>query len=377
MSDADVARTLANEVARHPRTWRRMTTLLDRFGETQLTPQVRTRIAKALNDADLVAHPPIERVERRQSVRLTMAGAPPGAHGIRFERRVGEVDWVDLDAVHGSGAELAEPLSALAGRDLHPDHIEDLLSPDDRLTPEHVGAVWKLTTFDVRTEEPAALRIQSLELVVGDRWLVSCWHQPLQVAHGAHYEHDPGEPPELQPPATAASPTELAAAILDQLSTGYGAAVETLGAWLDQWELATYRDVIDRELLRDLRAFAGQLRHRLAALHETLEELADWPLATTRRRVQRALHALEGVIERLHSAFDLLTAHYAAAQHEQAERMQDRIALITAILLVPTLLASIAGVNTALPGKNSWLGFAGLVLLMVVSGYAALRVLRR
>ena len=88
-------------------------------------------------------------------MRLQRADAPPSEHGIRCERRINDVGWIDLDAVRGSGDELAPILSRLAGRELSPDHIEDLLSPDDRLTPEHFQAVWKLSTFDVQWEEPA------------------------------------------------------------------------------------------------------------------------------------------------------------------------------------------------------------------------------
>ena len=379
MSDQETARGLATEVAGRPRAWQRMTTILDRFGETELTPETRRRIANALSEAGLVAHPPIEHVERRQSVRLEPKDAPPTGHGIRSEKRVGDVGWIDLDAVRGSGAELAPILSELAHKPLTPEHIEDLLSPDDRLTPEHFDAVWKLTTFDVEWEEPAALRIQSIELVVGDTWLVSCWHQPLSVStDGAHYVHDPGHPRELDAPETVANPIELAAAILDQLSTGYGAAVEQLEAFLDGWELAAYRNDVEPETLRALRGFVGQFRHRLAPLEESLEELREtWPVAHVHMRVKRALKALERLALRLRSAFDLVTAHYATAQHDQSEALQDRIAWITALLIAPTFLASIAGVNTALPGQGSWLGFVALLVLMGLAAFATRSLLRR
>ncbi len=284
MSDQEAAEKLAAEVAGQPRTWRRMTTVLDRFGETELTPETRKRIGNALSAAGLVAHPAIAHIERRQSVRLEPAGAPPAGPGIRSRERVGEVGWIDLDAIHASAPELAPILSEYAGWQIPVERVEDLLSPDDRLMPEHFGAIWKLYTFDVAWEEPAALRIQSLELVVGDTWVASCWHQPLRVGdQGAHYVHDPGDPTQLVAPDSVASSHELAAAFLDQLSINYSVAVEQLEAYLDQWELAAYRNEIDAETLRALRGFVGQFRHRLAPLEESLDELKDtWPVAHAR-----------------------------------------------------------------------------------------------
>jgi hypothetical protein len=52
--------------------WRKVTTLLDLFGAYRLTTDVRRRIADALSQANLIPKPPIEEVERFETVRLAL-----------------------------------------------------------------------------------------------------------------------------------------------------------------------------------------------------------------------------------------------------------------------------------------------------------------
>ena len=81
-----------------------------------------------------------------------------------------------------------------------------------------------------------------------------------------------------------------------------------------------YRDDVQPETLRELRGHVGLFRQRLAPLAETLDELGEtWPVAHTQLRVNRALKALDRLALRVRSAFDLVTAHYAAAQHAQSD----------------------------------------------------------
>jgi len=66
----------------------------------------------------------------------------------------------------------------------------------------------------------------------------------------------------------------------------------------------------------------------------------------------------------------------AEQQREATRRLQKRFELITAILLVPTLVAGFYGANTSLPGGGHWSGFVAMVTLMVLGSaatYAALR----
>src|SRR4051794_39777086 len=88
--DVAVAKSLAAEVRAaegRRRTWRKVTTLLDLFGVYRLTPAVRERIGVALRAAGLVAEPPIEIVERYQTIRLESVDK-----AVPLERATGQKD---------------------------------------------------------------------------------------------------------------------------------------------------------------------------------------------------------------------------------------------------------------------------------------------
>jgi Mg2+ and Co2+ transporter CorA len=75
---------------------------------------------------------------------------------------------------------------------------------------------------------------------------------------------------------------------------------------------------------------------------------------------------------------------YSAAQHlsvarnqaAQTERLQGTVAIVTSVLLVPTLIASVFGSNTAIPGEGHWTGFAAMIALMVIGATGAYLLIR-
>lgn len=58
------------------------------------------------------------------------------------------------------------------------------------------------------------------------------------------------------------------------------------------------------------------------------------------------------------------------------ERLQSQLAKVTALLLVPTLIAGVFGANTQLPGIGSWLGFDLMIVLMICSAVAVYLTMR-
>ncbi len=55
-------------------------------------------------------------------------------------------------------------------------------------------------------------------------------------------------------------------------------------------------------------------------------------------------------------------------QSHRGAELERRLALVTSVLLVPTLIAGIFGANTQIPGQGSWPGFLGMLLLMAGGG---------
>jgi Mg2+ and Co2+ transporter CorA len=450
--DLAVAQALASEVreaAGRRRTWRKVTTLLDLFGQYRLTPSVRARMAEALRAAGLEAEPPIEELDRYQTVRLTVddngdrpvertqeeatptSGASPsgGILGVeewrpaqaprqismaRASSTQGPV-WVDIDADSADPQEIYDLLAPLCGSSLTPEMIDDLVDADPlpkvrRYSDD--GRVRSVSSVEVTACEPeaeattastaGALVFQLVEFLCFDRWLITCWHR-RRVYRGAEEvaEEDPrGHEVTirrvaerwLDGPATTAS--DLGILVLQELAESYGPARRELYAWLESWELDFYRreDSAERATLIDLRGLQAEFRRRLNALNQPRHKaehawfygVTDVPAAErVDILVDRSLKDLRELSEELRSAFDIVQSQSTARQLALAQRQQDqtkglqqKLELITAVLLVPTLVAGIFGANTYLPGKEQTLGFELMLVLMVVGAVSAYMVVR-
>jgi Mg2+ and Co2+ transporter CorA len=140
-----------------------------------------------------------------------------------------------------------------------------------------------------------------------------------------------------------------------------------------------------RSLLSEFEERLGALeRPELEARESWFVDLTDdrWP-SRVEHVIGRSLGDLADISAALRSSLDLLGVH-SAAQHlrlarrqaEQTERLQGAVAIITSVLLVPTLIASVFGSNTKIPGQGEWAGFAALVALMVIGAAAAFLLIR-
>jgi len=449
--DLTVARHLAAEVreaAGRRRTWRKVTTLLDLFGQHRLTPSVRARMAEALTEAGLDAEPPIEELDRYQTVRLTVSGdgdRPVGADkaasptsgtspsgGIlsleawgpgQAPRRVSLAEasstqdpvWVDIDADSAHPQEIYDLMAPLCGESLTREMVDDLVDADPlpkvrRYSDD--GKVRSVSSIEVTAceleAEPTsastagALVFQLVEFLCFDRWLVTCWHR-RRVYRGAEEvaEEDPrGHKVTirrvaerwLEGPAKTAS--DLGILVLQELADSYGPARRALYAWLESWELDFYRreDSAERATLIDLRGLQAEFRRRLNALNQPRDKAERaWFYGVTDASaaervdilVDRSLKDLRELSEELRSAFDVVQSQstarqlaFAQRQQDQTKGLQQKLELITAVLLVPTLVAGIFGANTYLPGKEQTLGFELMLVLMVVGAVSAYIVVR-
>ena len=286
----------------------------------------------------------------------------------------------------GTPATLAPRLAEVVGHPLTATQVDGLLRPNEHPHVEHHDGAWKISTVQLFADEPGdgalspigGLRVQSLELVVGPTWLLSCWHHPLT---GERVER----PDDLGASFAGDDARALAALLLDRLACGYGPAIATVDAWLEQWESAPDRD---RGALPEVRDFVGRLSRQLEPLEDVFAELgSEWPPDThldhAARRTSGAVRAVHRLARRLASALALLATHDAAAHREQAardaeaqrrqtQRLEDRVTVAGAVLLLPTLVAALFGVNVHFPGENTWWGLALLILLMLGGACASL-----
>jgi hypothetical protein len=413
------------------KTWRKVTTLLDCFGVYRLTPAVRGRIAEALEDAGIEVEPAMDVVERYGTVRLSLRqssnasedsaqfSAPreavtatlwrPGASPVPVSSANLPSDddegvlWLDVDVSEACEADaIYDTLTAFCRDGLTREMVVELLGADQapkvKVLP---GGVRNVTTFQVVADEgqgnesdPSAsktgtLSFQVVEFLQTERWLISCWHKRRPTPDGIH--ENPEQPPVGRTDAferveqwwrsvhrTTAG--DLGLAVMAELAESYTHARRTLYAWHEAWELDFYRrrHNSETETLHDLRTLSARLREHLEALNRPgMSRNPDliWFSHSTARSdaervddlIDRALANLRALSDILRSSTDVVATMSSSQQTRQAERFQELITLVAAVLLVPTLVAGIYGANTRLPGGNDWNGFALMIVTMVVS----------
>jgi Mg2+ and Co2+ transporter CorA len=364
-------------------TWMPMTEVLHELGERQLTPAARERIATALDARGLVAEPDIATIGRSQLVRLLPREHEQAELVVRSVTRWRGTDWFDLGT--GAAAGTLPP-----GFD--PALLEELRRPDVRPFLHPLGGgLWMLSTVALQTREDGhaestagTVCVLTVELLIGPDWIVSCWNglaaeAPASVLDTVRevWDAHPG----------ARSPYTLATIFLAACAIEYADVIETLDAWYDQWQLAHHDpgQEIGRDTLFELRRMVIDLRRQVGPLLELLDKLRDeWPppeddpaafnhaLDHAERRTFATLKALEHLAETLQASFGILAAQDTEHQRAQTDRLHDRLDVVSAVFLVPALIAGIYGANTAIPGGGSWWGFVAMCVLMFLGVTLAL-----
>lgn len=284
--------------------------------------------------------------------------------------------------------------------------LEDLLTPDD--APAGIsygdGTIRLASTFgieairrDQQRERGTAqgvgvLRFQPVELLAGERWLISCWH-PGRLFQGA-IKIDEDRPDsadaifsgvaERWARRRGGGPGDLGVAIMNELALSYAPTHRELFSWLEDWELSLYvnDDLDNRDELPELWGLMAVMRDWLNPLnrpglradvskawlpagdHDAVIEVDD--------RVDKALAGLAKLSERLRQSFGLLHLEQSEEQREHSERMQRRIEIAAAVFLVPTLIVGFYGANTWVPGQGKHWGFWVMVALLILLSFAAL-----
>ena len=345
---------------------------------------------------------------------------PPGGSCERenfFAAARGEgVLWLDVDVIHTEPEVVFEALEPLCPG-LTEQMVDDLFTVDPR---PHVHSyddapqLRFLSAFAVRAEEsddgPAgsdsskagALRFQLVEILAGDGWMITCWHRSRRYAGVEEIVEGRPESHEEVYPAIEhwwrqgglETAGDLATLLLHELVITYPKTGRVLLSWLEQWELDFHRhlDETERHTLIDVRSLLAEFEERLVALERPEADPTDawfaglssdrWP-----RRVQhlitRSLAEVDAIHTTLRAALDLLGVHSAAQQlrlaqfqARQSERLQGTVALVTSILLVPTLVVGLFGSNTRIPGQGEWWGFGLMIALMAGGAWLTWTLLR-
>jgi zinc transporter len=215
--------------------------------------------------------------------------------------------------------------------------------------------------------------------VMNDRLLVSGGRHALSAVEAVRTAIQQGRPfPE---------PANLLEAMLDQMMSDLDRTMRGLSAAFDEIE-----DHVLADTVRDERRHLGRLRRRAVALHRRLAGLLSLFRRLEVESDGQMAPMLRSMISRVAPRLAALD-HEAAATQERGRFLQDEIAaklateanrhlhalsILTSVFLPPTLIVGIFGMNIDnLPFIHSNLAFLWIVLISMLSGLAALLLLRR
>ncbi|CAN7513469.1 hypothetical protein LJR143_003420 [Pseudoxanthomonas sp. LjRoot143] len=291
--------------------------------------------------------------------------------------------WLHLDLSDARSAQLAATLpipdDARAAL-LSPDTYVNLQREDDAAHGVFVDWVHQ-RGVDLAAE--GQLRgddgIGWLHFALTPSLLVTARRQPLRSVEAARRG--------ITGSARIASPARLLEAIVEHFADTVERSSDSLSTRLDRIEDRVLADSIGEER-RDL----AQLRHQTVRLHRPLTAMRRVLKQFEQRHVSEEDDDLLATVSRLNQRFDDLDGDVATLQ-ERARLLQDEVAaklaertnrhlyvlsMVTALLLPPSLVAGLFGMNLpGLPFAHSTHGLAFAMLLGVASSVLVFLALRR
>lgn len=325
------------------------------------------------------------------------------------DRPTDGVFWFDVDSQFDP-ALAWEQLRPWRLEGLEPEMLCELLQPDPvpkvQVYGDESAGLRSVSVVGIKAkpspDDPAAdavtgqLVVQLVESLVGESWIITCWH-PSRVCIGARKEPTIASP-ELREDVCAdvarnwiskagSTSGDIGIYIARSLVDTYPVAHRAVEGWLESWEHLFFwsPESLKPSTVNDLLALVSEFRRRLSAFNHARRMTTDrnwFPWLSDADEAEaldevldRALEKLAVVGDTLRTDMDLWTMRsinaqleFARAQQESSEALHHNLAIVSALLLVPTLVATVYGANTQLPGINKWLGFDFMLALMVISG---------
>jgi hypothetical protein len=385
----------------------RVTTLVDRFGAYRLTPTVRSEIAGALDAAGIDLDPSLDHTELSSIIRLSRRSRP----AVPVEDAVHESLWpldssmvrrIDVDAEGIDPDALHVHLREICGPELSLRTVERLLTANPQLAHDYVHEEPDVAfAFRVRAFEPdddatadddpmapkaGVIDFQTVAITADDDWVIIVWHSPTRATGaGEALAQDHWEKHGFEPGVKARWLTDLTTG--DEIALGFmGELLDTVAtarrsmfSWLEAWEIDFSRRLQQTEtgtLLR-IRGLVAELRARmtLVAREPFLSRDDDPRRAALANSVEHSLRLLRELSEMVRGASEMVATSTAQKQEERSERLQNVGTLVASVFLVPTLIGTIYGANTNLPGRDTWTGFAVMLVVMVGSGAATYAII--
>ena len=287
---------------------------------------------------------------------------------------LGDGEWIWVDAVDPSTDDLTTLQKQL---DLHDLAVEDVQQRDQRpkldLYPGHAFAVFRPLSFG-----PGGLTGSDLFLFVSRRFLVTLRFPPVFEMEKAKHRW-----PILA--ALAPGPCSALYAVADEIVDDYLEVVEELDERADELEGEVFGSefvqaegaLLQLEILR-LRRDAVRLKRHAIPTRQVIDRFADdsdlvtEPLVPYLRDITdhllRTIELADGVREILTTIADIRMAQSA----NQLNEVMKKLSAWAGIILVPTLIAGIYGMNFDQMPELHWILGYPLALGMMVASAVAL-----
>jgi zinc transporter len=213
--------------------------------------------------------------------------------------------------------------------------------------------------------------------VMTERFLVSGRRRALNAAEAVRQD--------VEHRTRFTSGAELLAAIIERIADGIDHVVEELATEIDAIEDAVLKDrsADERQRLGSVRLTTVRIHRRLNGLRALFRRLAgdhaDGPMSAIRTFVGRLLQRLDEIdhqVIELRDRAHLLQEEITLKLAEETNRHLHVLSILTAVLLPPTLITGLFGMNVeGLPFAGRAHGFIGAVVLSVAVSLLAVWVL--
>jgi magnesium transporter len=302
-----------------------------------------------------------------EGVRVPLGDGDPSLGHARVPCGVGDFQWVGIH--DPSDEELAQIAATF---DLHPLAVEDAGDSHQRPKVERYGETLFLVLKTLwYVDEQDAVETGEINLFVGPDFVVT-------VRHGAGIDLGTSRRDlEQRAKVLKHGPMAVMYAICDRVVDEYEKVGASLEIDVDEVEESVFSPprTDDSSRIYVLKREIAEVRRAVMPLREPMRRFAlaqvtgiDEETATYFRDVSDHLQRVSEVIDNLDvllsTAFD---AHLARISVQQNEDMR-KISAGAALVVVPTLIAGIYGMNFELVPSNDWShGFAFAVALMFAS----------
>lgn len=282
--------------------------------------------------------------------------------------------WID---VTGRERAVLDALADVAG--LAPSTVEALADPRDRPLLRRHDTYVHVALSSVEAGDDGSIVVTSVDLVAAPNVVLTVRGGPVEAFD--RFRREMEGVTQLGRLDTAT----VSAALVDAILASYLELVEDLERQVDVLDDAALRARRPLELLRELGALRGRaavLRRALAPHRQAFAALARPDVALDEvlgRPWPGLLDRLDTTLAAIESARDLLLGTYDVLMSRVAQRTNDTmktLTILSAVLLPAGLVASILGMNFALPlfedAGNFWLVVAGMGVLMAATFGVAL-----